>query len=218
MMTGPLRLLLGDDHPLILNGIRTLLSPRYEIVGTAQDGRAIVEAAERLRPDIVVLDVSMPVLNGIDAARQIRQAQPDVIVVFLTMHASPMYLRRALDTGAVGYVLKTGAAEELLTALDHARRGRIYISPEFGSDVIESVRASAGKVTRSATVLTDRQRQILQLVAEGRQNKEMAEVLGVSVKTVEFHRGRLMAKLNARSVAELTRYAVQEGLIDPSAT
>jgi DNA-binding NarL/FixJ family response regulator len=165
-----------------------------------------------------VIDVSMPVLNGIDAARQIRQAQPDMIIVFLTMHASPMYLRRALDTGAVGYVLKTGAAEELLTALDHARHGRVYISPEFGPDVIESFRTPTGKPTKSATALTDRQRQILQLVAEGRQNKEMAEVLGVSVKTVEFHRGRLMAKLNARSVAELTRYAVQEGLIDPSAS
>ena len=215
-MTPPVRILLGDDHPLILDGIRTLLAARYDIVGTAQDGRAIVEAAERLRPDIVVLDVSMPVLNGIDAARQIRQARPDMIIVFLTMHASPMYLRRALDTGAVGYVLKTGAAEELLTALDHARHGRVYISPEFRPDVIESFRTPTGKPTKSATALTDRQRQILQLVAEGRQNKEMAEVLGVSVKTVEFHRGRLMAKLNARSVAELTRYAVQEGLIDPA--
>lgn len=215
-MTPPLRILLGDDHPLILNGIRTLLAARYEIVGTAQDGRAIVEAAERLRPDIVILDVSMPVLNGIDAARQIRQARPEMLVVFLTMHASPMYLRRALDTGAVGYVLKTGAFEELLTALDYARRGRMYISPEFGLDVIESVKTARRKPAKSAAGLTDRQRQILQLVAEGRQNKEMAEVLGVSVKTVEFHRGRLMAKLNARSVAELTRYAVQEGLIDPA--
>ncbi len=217
-MTLPVRVLLGDDHPLILNGIRTLLAARYQIVGTAQDGRAIVAAAERLRPDIVVLDVSMPLLNGIDAARQIRHAHPEMIVVFLSMHASPMYLRRALDTGAVGYVLKTGASEELLFALDHGRRGRVYISPEFGLDVIESVRTAAGRPTKSNTALTDRQRQILQLVAEGRQNKEMAEVLGVSVKTVEFHRGRLMAKLNARSVAELTRYAVQEGLIDPAAS
>ena len=215
-MTPQVRLLLGDDHPLMLNGIRTLLAARYDVVGTAQDGRAIVEAAARLRPDIVVLDVSMPILNGIDAARQIRQAQPNVVVVFLSMHASPMYLRRALDTGALAYVLKTGAAEELLTALDQARRGRLYVSPEFGADVIESVRAAAGKPARAPAALTERQRQILQLVAEGRQNKEMAEVLGVSVKTVEFHRGRLMAKLNARSVAELTRYAVQEGLIDPS--
>jgi len=215
-MTPQVRLLLGDDHPLMLNGIRTLLAARYDIVGTAQDGRAIVEAAAQLRPDIVVLDVSMPILNGIDAARQIRQAQPNVVVVFLSMHASPMYLRRALDTGALAYVLKTGAAEELLTALDQARRGRLYVSPEFGTDVIESVRAAAGRPARAPAALTERQRQILQLVAEGRQNKEMAEVLGVSVKTVEFHRGRLMAKLNARSVAELTRYAVQEGLIDPS--
>jgi len=215
-MTPQVRLLLGDDHPLMLNGIRTLLAARYDIVGTAQDGRAIVEAAAQLRPDIVVLDVSMPILNGIDAARQIRQALPNVVVVFLSMHASPMYLRRALDTGAMAYVLKTGAAEELLTALDQARRGRLYVSPEFGTDVIESVRTTAGRPARAPAALTERQRQILQLVAEGRQNKEMAEVLGVSVKTVEFHRGRLMAKLNARSVAELTRYAVQEGLIDPS--
>ena len=215
-MTPQVRLLLGDDHPLMLNGIRTLLAARYDIVGTAQDGRAIVEAAAQLRPDIVVLDVSMPILNGIDAARQIRQTLPNVVIVFLSMHASPMYLRRALDTGAMAYVLKTGAAEELLTALDQARRGRLYVSPEFGTDVIESVRAVAGKPARAPAALTERQRQILQLVAEGRQNKEMAEVLGVSVKTVEFHRGRLMAKLNARSVAELTRYAVQEGLIDPS--
>jgi DNA-binding NarL/FixJ family response regulator len=212
------RVLIGDDHPLILNGIRTLLTPRYEIVGAAHDGHAIIEAAERLRPDIVILDVSMPLLNGIDAARHIKSVLPATIIVFLSMHASPMYLRRALDAGAAGYVLKTGAAEELLTALDDVRRGRLYVSPEFGPDVIESVRSPTGRPTRSTLLLTDRQREILQLVAEGRQNKEIAEVLGVSVKTVEFHRGRLMKKLNAKSVAELTRYAVQEGLIDPSAT
>lgn len=211
------RVLLGDDHPLILNGIRGLLAARYEIVGTAQNGHAVVEAAREFRPDIVVLDVSMPVLNGIDAARQIKDELPSTIIVFLTMHASPIYLRRALDAGARGYVLKTGAAEELLTALEHVRKGRVYVSPEFGPEVFEAVRTPTGKPGRSTALLTGRQRQILQLVAEGRQNKEIAEVLRLSVKTVEFHRGRLMTKLNARSVAELTRYAVQEGLIDPSA-
>lgn len=208
------RILLGDDHPLMLSGISGLLAQHYDIVGTAPDGHALVGAAIALRPDIVVLDVSMPVLNGIDAAGRIRAALPEAIIVFLSMHANPMYLRKAFDAGASAYVLKTGAAEELLTALEQARRGRPYVSPEFGPDVLESLRSQAGRPARAAVALTDRQRQILQLVAEGRQNKEIAEVLGVSVKTVEFHRGRLMARLNARSVAELTRYAVLEGLID----
>lgn len=206
------RILLGDDHPLMLSGISSLLAQHYDIVGTSPDGHALVGAALELRPDIVVLDVSMPVLNGIDAAGRIRAALPDVLIVFLSMHANPMYLRKAFDAGASAYVLKTGAAEELLTALEQARRGRQYVSPEFGPDVADSLRT--GRPAKAAVTLTDRQRQILQLVAEGRQNKEIAEVLGVSVKTVEFHRGRLMARLNARSVAELTRYAVIEGLID----
>jgi DNA-binding NarL/FixJ family response regulator len=206
---------LGDDHPLMLSGISALLAPRYDVVGTAPDGQALVEFVAGSRPDIVVLDVSMPVLNGIDAAARIRAAAPDTTIVFLSMHASPMYLRKAFDAGASAYVLKTGAAEELLTALDQARRGRPYVSPDFGPDLADALRPSTGRPARAFN-LTDRQRQILQLVAEGRQNKEIAEVLGVSVKTVEFHRGRLMARLNARSVAELTRYAVQEGLIDPS--
>jgi DNA-binding NarL/FixJ family response regulator len=209
-----LRILLGDDHPLMLSGISALLAQQYEIVGTAPDGLALVGAALELRPDIVVLDVSMPILNGIDAAGRIRAVLPDALIVFLSMHANPMYLRKAFDAGANGYVLKTGAAEELLTALDQARRGRPYVSPDFGPDVAESLRTTGGRSARTSVSLTDRQRQILQLVAEGRQNKEIAEVLGVSVKTVEFHRGRLMARLNARSVAELTRYAVLEGLID----
>jgi len=213
-----LRVLLGDDHALVLNGIRSLLAASHDVVGAVQNGQALVESALRLRPDVVVLDISMPVLNGIDAARRIKQVLPATTLVFLSMHANPMYLRRALDAGAVGYVLKSGAGEELLTALREAHRGRVYISPDFGPDVLAGIRTPTGKPTRSPIPLTDRQRQILQLVAEGRQNKEIAEMLSVSVKTVEFHRARLMAKLGVRSVAELTRFAIHEGLIDPAAS
>jgi DNA-binding NarL/FixJ family response regulator len=206
------RILLGDDHSLVLKGITGLLEGHYDVVGAAEDGKALVEAALRLKPDVVVLDVSMPILNGIDAARAIRKDLPSTKLVFLSMHPNAVYLRKALEAGASGYVLKSGAAEELLTAIEEARKGNIYVSPNFGQNVIEGIRGSVGK--RSPLELTDRQRQILQLIAEGRHNKEIAEILHVSVKTVEFHRGRLMTKLGARNVAELTRFAIQEGLID----
>ena len=212
----PLRILLGDDHSLILKGIKGLLEGHYHVVGLAEDGKALVEAAARLEPDLVVLDVGMPILNGIDAARQIKKALPSVKLIFLSMHANPIYLRKALEAGASGYVLKSGAAEELLTALEEVRRGRVYITPIFGETVIESARSPAGTPSRVMIELTQRQRQILQLVAEGRSNKEIAEIVHVSVKTVEFHRARLLAKLGVKSVAELTRFAIQEGLIDVS--
>lgn len=212
----PLRILLGDDHALLLNGVKGLLTTRYEVVGTAENGRALVDAAVALRPDIVILDVSMPLLNGIDAARQIRDLLPAALIVFLSMHANPIYVRKGFALGASGYVLKSGAAEELLVALEQVTRGRQYVSPEFGDDFL-APGGERATLSRAPTALTDRQRQILQLVAEGRHNKEIAEILSVSVKTVEFHRGRLMHKLGARSVAELTRYAIREGVIDPAA-
>ena len=208
------RILLADDHSLVLQGIRSLLETRYAVVGTAENGKALVEEALRLRPDLIVLDVSMPILNGIDAAKAIKKVLPCTKLIFLSMHASAVYLRRALEAGASGYVLKSGAAEELLSALERVRAGETYIAPAFGIGVIESVRDWARSPERAAPQLTERQRQMLQLVAEGRQNKEIAEILGVSVKTVEFHRARLMTKLGAHSVAELTRFAIGEGLID----
>ena len=169
----------------------------------------------RLNPDLVVLDVSMPILNGIDAGREIKKANPATKLVFLSMHANAIYLRKALEVGASAYVLKSGASEELLQAIEAARKGNSYVSPGFGRDVIESVRHSPRVSTRAVQDLTARQRQILQLIAEGKQNKEIAEILCVSVKTVEFHRGKLMLKLGAHTVAELTRFAIQEGLIGP---
>jgi DNA-binding NarL/FixJ family response regulator len=209
----PLRILLGDDHSLMLQGIRSLLEPIYEVVGTANNGKALVEAAERLHPDLIILDISMPIMNGIDAARQIKKARPGVKLIFLSMHPNAVYLREAFEAGACGYVLKSGAAEQLLTAVESARKGNIYITPSFGQDIIENASPVSGKSPRSSIQLTDRQRQILQLVAEGKQNKEIADILDVSVKTVEFHRGRLFSKLGLHSVAELTRFAIQEGLV-----
>lgn len=212
----PLRILLADDHSLILKGIKGLLENHYEVAGLSEDGKSLVEAAMRLEPDLVVLDIGMPILNGIDAARRIKKALPATKLIFLSMHANAIYLRKALEAGASGYVLKSGAAEELLTAIEEVRKGRVYVTPNFGHNVIESVRNTGETPSRLVIELTDRQRQILQLVAEGRQNKEIAEIVHVSVKTVEFHRGRLLAKLGARSVAELTKFAIQEGLIDPA--
>ncbi len=209
----PQRVLLADDHSLIVKGIRGLLETRYEIVGAAENGQTLVAEAMRLQPDIIVLDVSMPILNGIDAARAIQRTLPSAKLVFLTMHSNAVYLRKALEAGASGYVLKSGAAEELLAAIEEARKGNTYISPSFDRQVLDDFRRPPKQPTRASTGLTDRQRQILQLVGEGRQNKEIAEILHVSVKTVEFHRSRLMAKLGAHSIAELTRFAIEEGLI-----
>lgn len=207
------RVLLADDHSLIVKGIIGLLESRYEVVGSAQNGQALVEAALQLKPDVVVLDISMPILNGIDAAREIRKALPSTKLVFLTMHANAVYLRKALEAGASAYVLKSGAGEELLLAIEDARKGETYITKDFGNHVIDIARRWTQTPGRASIELTDRQRQILQLIAEGKQNKEIAEILRVSVKTVEFHRSRLSTKLGARSVADLTRFAIQEGLV-----
>lgn len=207
------RILLGDDHSIIVQGIHGLLENHYDVVGSADNGKSLVDAAVRLVPDVVVLDISMPVLNGIDAARAIKKALPATKLVFLSMHSNALYLRRALDAGASGYVLKSAAFQELLTAIEAAREGDSYVSSGFGEAVIESVRNWPETNTRQVIELTNRQRQILQLIAEGKQNKEIADVLRISVKTVEFHRSRLMTKLGSHTVAELTRVAIEEGLI-----
>jgi len=212
-----LRILLGDDHTLILEAIQKLLQSHYDVVGTADNGRDLVQAAILLAPDVVVLDIGMPILNGIDAAREIKQALPTTKLVFLSMLSTAIYLRKALQAGASAYVLKSAAFEELLTAIEAARKGESFVSPGFGQDVLGDLHKRPDKTTRAVVELTSRQRQILQLVAEGKQNKEIADILSVSVKTVEFHRACLMSKLGAHTVAELTRFAIQEGLIVPQA-
>ncbi|MBV8051557.1 MAG: response regulator transcription factor [Acidobacteriaceae bacterium] len=208
-----LRVLLGDDHVLILDGLRSALQGQYEIVGVAKDGRALVREAEKFKPDFVILDISMPLLNGFEAAKQIKKNLPQTKLIFLSQHLNPAYLKQALRLGASGYVLKSGATEELQQAIATVVRGKIYITPAFGEEVTSRLWNREGELSEETEGLTDRQREILQLIIEGRGNKEIAEVIHVSVKTVEFHRARIMAKLGVKSVAELTKVALQQGLI-----
>lgn len=207
------RILLGDDHVLILDGLRSSLQSQFEIVGVAKDGRALVEAAERLKPDLVITDISMPLLNGFEAARHIKKSVPSAKLIFLSQHLNPAYLKQALKLGASGYVLKSGATEELHRAIAAIMRGQTYITPAFGDDVVARLWTRDGEVSNESEDLTERQREILQLIVEGRGNKEIADVLHLSVKTIEFHRARIMTKLGVRTVAELTKVALQQGLI-----
>jgi DNA-binding NarL/FixJ family response regulator len=207
------RLLLADDHPLFLTGLRALLETECEVVGAVSDGRALVEAASRLEPEVIVLDISLPLLNGIDAARQIKKERPETKLLFLTMHANLAYLKDALATGASGYLLKTSAREELLGAVSDVIRNRIHVSPGFGEEIVEQFERHPRSFASSQSVLTPRQREILQLVAEGRTAKEIAGILNVSLQTVAFHKHQVMDKLGLRTTAELTKYAIQEGLV-----
>jgi DNA-binding NarL/FixJ family response regulator len=207
------RVLLADDHPLFLAALRALVEAECEVVGAVSDGRALMEAASQLKPDVIVVDIGLPLLNGIDAARQIKKEQPEAKILFLTMHANPAYLKEALVAGATGYLLKTSAREELLGALRDVIRNRIHVSPGFGEEIVEQFELHPRSFAGSQSVLTGRQREILQLVAEGRTAKEMARILKVSVQTVAFHKHQIMEKLGLRTTAELTKYAIQEGLV-----
>lgn len=205
------RVLLADDHPLTLEGLRAFLEPNVESVGTVTDGRALVAEALRLKPDLIILDITMPLLNGIDAAQQIKRSLPGVKLVFVTMHASPAYLEAALNAGATGYVLKSAAREELLEAIQKVMGGELYVTPSLSTEHLERFR---DPFRAAATIhLSPREREILQLIAEGRANKEIAFVAGISVKTVAFHRENIKRKLGLRSTAELTRCAIEQGLV-----
>lgn len=209
------RVLLADDHALILEGFRTVLGSECELIGELSDGISLVKAALELQPDIVMLDIGLPGLNGIEAARQIRNGLPQTRIVFVTMHASPSYLRAALSAGADGYVLKTSARDELLVAVRQALSGQIFVTAGFGEEILESYRHGAGQDFGSPLPLTSRQRQILQLIAEGRTAKEMAATLNVSLQTIAFHKFRIMNRLSVRTTAELTKYAIKEGITGP---
>jgi len=208
------RVLMADDHSLILAGLRKLVEGECEVVGTVEDGRALVEAAQKLRPDLILLDISMPLLNGLEATRQLTKLVPESKVIILTMHASPIYATEAFQAGASGYLLKRSAASELNQAIQSVLQGRQYLTPLITKDVLDSVfKPSTGKRGKPAsTALTPRQREVLQLVAEGRGTKEIATILSVSVKTVEFHRSRIMQQLDIHTTADLTKYAITHGI------
>ena len=208
------RVLMADDHSMILAGLRKLVEGECEVVGTVEDGRALVEAAQKLRPDLILLDISMPLLNGLEATRQLTKLVPESKVIILTMHASPTYATEAFQAGASGYLLKRSAASELSQAIQSVLQGRQYLTPLITKDVLDSVfKPSTGeRGTPASTALTPRQREVLQLVAEGRGTKEIATILSVSVKTVEFHRSRIMQQLSIHTTADLTKYAITHGI------
>ena len=207
------RLVLADDHTLMLSGIRRLLEPYFEVVGSAKDGRALLKTVEQTHPDLVLLDISMPLLNGIDAARQIRKSVPETKLVFLTMHADREYVIEALRAGASGYLLKSSAEEELADAIHAVLSGKTYITQELPQE-FQTLPSKRSKLrSRAEGVLSNREREVLQLVAEGRSAKEIAAILFVSVKTVEFHKYKMMKKLGLHTVAELATYAVKKKLL-----
>ncbi|MCS6289076.1 MAG: response regulator transcription factor [Nitrospira sp.] len=210
------RVLMADDHSLILAGLKTLVEAEHDVVGTVEDGRALLEAAPRLKPDVILLDISMPLLNGLDAARQLVKLVPESKLIFVTMHASPTYATQAFQAGASGYLLKRSAVSELSLAIRSVLQGQHYLTPLITKDVLEPVlKASHGKRGEpTSRALTSRQREVLQLVAEGHGTKEIATILNVTVKTVEFHKAGIMRQLDLHSTADLVKYAIAEGLVE----
>ena len=213
------RVLIADDHEMIMAGVSKLLAPDFDIVGQVTNGRALVAEAKKLVPDVIVLDVAMPELNGIEAARQIARDLPHSRLIFLTQQLAASYLQAAFEAGASGYVAKQSASTELLEAINMALRGCYFITPLAVADNTELLLRDPRTNPRSLIggKLTSRQREVLQLVAEGKSAKEIAAVLGISVKTVDFHKGAIMDVLGLRSTAELTRYAISEGIVSSSA-
>jgi DNA-binding NarL/FixJ family response regulator len=211
-MTKP-RILLADDHRILAEGLRGVLEPEFEVVAVVADGRELVAAAKKHRPDLIVADVTMPALNGIDAALQLRDAGVPSKVIFLTMHNEVAYAHRALEAGAAGFVLKHSAAAELVTAVREALRGKTYVTPLIAGDLLHSYRDGKAKSADEANRLTPRQREVLQLLAEGRSAKEVATVLKISTRTAEFHKARIREALGVQTTAELVQYAIRLGIV-----
>lgn len=214
---GKIRLLLADDHTLLRDGIRSLLEDEadMELVGEAEDGHSAVQLACRLRPDVILMDIALPMLNGLEATRQILRNLPKSKVLILTMHENEEYIRRALAAGAMGYILKDAAARELLGAIRAVYRGESILSPAITRLVIEDyLRWGDVQPAAESDGLSPREREVLQLIAEGNTNKQIAEILNLSVKTVQAHRNSLMQKLDLHDRGELIKYAIQKKIIE----
>src|ERR1700746_3473043 len=209
----PIRIVLADDHALVRQGLRTLLErERFQVVAEASNGQEMIRLAESLHPDIVVTDIRMPILNGIDAVRELARSCPKTKTILLTQHEEEQYVHEALEAGVRGYVLKSQVASDLVHAIHQVARGEFYLSPGVSKAIVEVYRTKSDRVPDP---LTGRERQVLQLIAEGKSTKDVASVLGVSVKTAESHRSRLMQKLDIHETATLVRYAVRRGLVAP---
>ena len=208
------RVLLADDHLLIAEALTSLLTPEFDLVGVVEDGHQLIEAAGRLRPDVIVADITMPHLNGIDALVRLREEGNEVPVVFLTMQRDVTFARRALEAGASGYVLKHSASVELIAALHAALQGKTYLTPQVAGEVLETMREGRERGDDPVAALTPRQREVLQLLAEGRSAKEIASSLDISTRTVEFHKYQMMETLAVRTNAELVHFAIKNGLVE----
>jgi DNA-binding NarL/FixJ family response regulator len=202
--------LLADDHTIVAQGLASLLREDFDLVGTVGDGQALLDAAQQLRPDVIVADMAMPVMDGLEALRQLKAARLDAKVIFLTMHADAQLATAALRAGASGYVLKHAAGEELIAAIQEVLQGRTYLTPLIAQDIITSLLTPEKQAT---VMLTARQREVLQLIAEGRRMKEIAATLQLSTRTIETHKYDMMRALGVQSTAELVRYAIHLGLV-----
>ena len=209
------RVLLADDHRIVAQGLKSILSTEFDLAGVVEDGRAMVEAAKTLRPDVIVADVSMPLLNGIDALEMLRQQGIGIPVVFLTMHGHAGYARRALSAGAAGSVLKHAAPEELVQAIRAALDGGTFVSPALARAVFESTPQGGAEAGERIALLTARQREMVRMLADGLTAKEIARKLGVSSRTVESQKYQIMESLGAQSSAELIRLAIRHGIVEP---
>jgi DNA-binding NarL/FixJ family response regulator len=205
--------LLADDHRMFAEGIKGILAPEFELLDVVEDGQALLEAAERLEPDVVVADITMPRLNGIDATARLKQLDDGIRVVLLTMHPDVAFVRRAFDAGASAYVLKHSAPDELIAAIRAALAGRTFVTPTLAGDLLHDPTGAPGGSPDPVAMLTSRQREILQLVAEGRSAKEIAADLNLSPRTVEFHKYRIMEALNLHTTAELVHFAIKHGIV-----
>ena len=207
------RVLLADDHQIVLEGLKSLLAGEFDVVGSVRDGRALVDQAATLHPDVIVADISMPQLNGIEAARQIKKADKNIKIVFLTMHPDATYAANAFEAGASGFVLKHSAPSELITAIHEAMKGRTYVTPLVAGDLIRTYQEGGLPEKDLFKKISPRQQEVLQLLAEGKSAKEIASILDLSTRTVEFHKYRMMQQLNIKTGAELVQYAVRHGII-----
>jgi DNA-binding NarL/FixJ family response regulator len=206
-------ILLADDHQIVRQGLRALLEQKgFNVVGEAADGHEATQLARELKPDVAILDLAMPVINGVNAAREILHEFPNMKVILLTMHTEEHHVLDALQAGVAGYVVKTEAASDLTHAIDDALRGSTYLSPKVSRAIVQAYLENKGL---AADPLSPREREVLQLIAEGKTTKELAGILGVSVKTAEAHRTKIMSKLGTHGIAGLVRYAIRRGMIEP---
>jgi DNA-binding NarL/FixJ family response regulator len=207
------RILLADDHVLVTDALKSMLEPMYDVVGTACDGRSLLEMAERLQPDLIVVDVGMPQLNGLDATRQIKRLFPKVKVIIVTMNEDSDLVGEAFRAGASGYLLKHSAAHELLQAMQEVLKGASYLSPRITGGAVSALLRGTDAGSEKARELTTRQREVIQLLAEGRSMKEIADILTISLRTVAAHKYRVMEMLEIKTNAELYHYAVKHRIV-----